>query len=121
MAFGNNNIELNEIKKQIINLPNFKESNDIKLAMNKLLNKKLNERNLVFSSSSFNLFQHILDIYAFSLMIPSLKSTIFKFIFNLYDYYLYSTIYMFHKDKLNLKEIKRKDYFFIYLNLFHLD
>ena len=104
-------IDKTEIKKQLANLLNFKEAKNIKINLNNLFNKKINERNLVFSSSSFNLFQYILDIYAFSLMIPSLKSTIFKFIFNLYDYYLYSTIYMFHKDKLNLKEIKRKDYF----------
>ena len=69
-------IDKTEIKKQLANLLNFKEAKNIKINLNNLFNKKINERNLVFSSSSFNLFQYILDIYAFSLMIPSLKSTI---------------------------------------------
>ena len=108
LPFKSITMNKNDIKKQITELINFKESKNIKINLNTLLNKKINERNLVFSSSSFNLFQYILDIYSFILIIPSLKSIILKYIFNIYDYYLYSTTYMFHKDKINIEEIKQK-------------
>jgi len=108
LPFKSITMNKNDIKKQITELINFKESKNIKINLNTLLNKKINERNLVFSSSSFNLFQYILDIYSFVLIIPSLKSIILKYIFNIYDYYLYSTTYMFHKDKINIEEIKQK-------------
>ena len=111
LPFKNIPTDKTEIKKQLTNLINFKESKNIKINLSNLFNKKINERNLVFSSSSFYLFQYILDIYSFSLIIPSLKATVLKYIFNIYDYFLYSTIYMFHKEKLNLKEIKQKNYF----------
>ena len=111
LPFKNISMDKTELKRQLKNLINFKEAKNIKINLSNLFNKKINERNLVFSSSSFYLFQYILDIYSFSLIIPSLKATILKYIFNIYDYFLYSTIYMFHKEKLNLKEIKQKNYF----------
>ena len=111
LPFKNISMDKTELKRQLTNLINFKEAKNIKINLSNLFNKKINERNLVFSSSSFYLFQYILDIYSFSLIIPSLKATILKYIFNIYDYFLYSTIYMFHKEKLNLKEIKQKNYF----------
>ena len=72
------------------------------------MNKKINERNLLFSSSSFYLFQYILDIFSFSLIIPTIKANILNKIFSLYDYYIYSTFNMFHKDKINIERIKQK-------------
>ena len=110
LPFKNLTMGIKDIKTQIINLIDYKESKNIKINLNNLFNKKINERNLVFSSSSFNLFQYILDIYSFSLIIPSLKATVLKYIFKIYDYYLYSTIYMFHKEKINIQEIKQKIY-----------
>ena len=108
LPFKSISMNKSDIKKQITELINFKEAKIIKINLNSLLNKKINERNLVFSSSSFNMFHFILDIYSFSLIIPSLKSIILKYIFNIYDYFLYSTTYMFHKDKINIEEIKQK-------------
>ena len=108
LPFGNINIEQNEIKKQIINLPNFKESNEIKLAMNKLLNKKLNERNLVFSTSSLNLLFYIFEFISFGLIIPIIRKKTIIDIFNLYDYFIYSSLLMFDHDKINIKKLKQK-------------
>ena len=108
LPFKSISMNKSDIKKQITELINFKEAKIIKINLNSLLNKKINERNLVFSYSSFNMFHFILDIYSFSLIIPSLKSIILKYIFNIYDYFLYSTTYMFHKDKINIEEIKQK-------------
>ena len=108
LPFKNNNMNKNEIKNQITNLINFKEAKNIKINLNNLFNKKLNERNLIFSSSSFYLFQYILDIYSYSIIIPPIKSDILKYIFNIYDYFIYSTILMFHKDRINFDEICHK-------------
>ena len=108
LPFKNNNMNKNEIKNQITNLINFKEAKNIKINLNNLFNKKLNERNLIFSSSSFYLFQYILDIYSYSIIIPPIKSDILKYIFNIYDYFIYSTILMFHKDRINFDEISHK-------------
>ena len=108
LPFGNTNIELNEIKKQIINLPNFKESKDIKLTINKLLNKKLNERNLVFSSSSFNLLYYIFEFISYGLIIPNIRNQIITNIFNIYDYYIYASLLMFDYDKRNIKKLQQK-------------
>ena len=108
LPFGNISIDLNEIKRQIINLPNFKESKDTKLAINKLLNKKLNERNLVFSISSFNLLLYIFEFISYGLIIPNIKKKIIMDIFNLYDYYIYSSLLMFDQDKINIKKLKQK-------------
>ena len=108
IPFKNIIINKNEIKKQITNLLNFKEDKNLKINLNNLFTKKLNERNLVFSSSSFFLFQYILDLYSFCLIISTMNTTILKHIFNIYDYFIFSTIYMFHKDKLNIEGIKQK-------------
>ena len=105
---NNNNLNKDEIKKQLINLPNFKESKDIKLSINKLLNKKINERNLIFTSSSFNLLFSIFEFVSYGLIIPNIRKKIFNDIFYLYDYYIYATIYMFNYDKINIEKLKRK-------------
>ena len=108
LPFKSISLDKNEIKNQITNLSNFKENKNIKINLNNLLNKKINERNLLFSSSSFYLFQYILDIFSFSLIIPTIKANILNKIFNIYDYYIYSTFNMFHKDKINIERIKQK-------------
>ena len=108
LPFKNITMDKNTLKNHITNLMNFKEGKNIKINLNNLLNKKINERNLLFSSSSFILFQYILDIYSYSFIIPSLKMTIINNIFILYDYFLYSTMHMFYKNKLNIDEIKQK-------------
>ena len=108
LPFKNITMDKNTLKNHITNLMNFKEGKNIKINLNNLLNKKINERNLLFSASSFILFQYILDIYSYSFIIPSLKMTIINNIFILYDYFLYSTMHMFYKNKLNIDEIKQK-------------
>ena len=108
LPYRNINIDKNEIKNQITNLINHKEAKNIKINLYNLFNKKLNERNLIFSSSSFYLFQYILDIYTYSLIIPTIKNDILKYMLNIYDYFIYSTILMFHQDKINIEEISQK-------------
>ena len=108
LPYSNHSKDKNEIKKRLTNLLNFKEGKNIKINLNHLFNKKINERNILFSSSSFHLFNYILDIYCFYLIIPSLKLDIFKAIFNIYEYFIYSTMYMFHRDKINFENIKKK-------------
>ena len=107
LPFKNIPMNKTEIKNQITNLLNFKENKTIKINLNNLFHKKLNERNLVFSSSTVYLFQYILDIYSFGLIIPMLKTIIIKYIFNIYDYYLYCTLFMFHKERMDIEEIKK--------------
>ena len=106
---NNNNLNKDEIKKQLINLPNLKESKDIKLSINKLLNKKINERNIIFTSSSFNLLFFIFEFVSYGLIIPNIRKKIFSDIFNLYDYYIYASIHMFNYDKINIEKLKRKN------------
>ena len=108
LPFSNTNIDKNEIKKHLTNLSNFKESKEIKLTINKLLNKKLNERNLVFSSSSFYLLFYIFEFISYGLIIPNIKNKIISDIFNLYDYYIYSSILMFNYDKINIQKLQQK-------------
>ena len=108
LPFKNTNWDKTEIKNQITNLINFKEGKNIKINLNNLFNKKLKERNLIFTFSSFYLFQYILDIYSYSLIVPSIKTEIMKYILNIFDYYIYSTLLMFHKDKINIDEISNK-------------
>ena len=108
LPFKNTNWDKTEIKNQITNLINFKEGKNIKINLNNLFNKKLKERNLIFTFSSFYLFQYILDIYSYSLIVPSIKTEIMKYILNIFDYYIYSTFLMFHKDKINIDEISNK-------------
>ena len=108
LPFIKNNTNKNEIKEHITNLCNFKESKSIKLNIHKLFNKKLNERNLVFSSSSFNLFFYIFELMSYTLIVPSIKKKIILDIFNLYDYFIYSTILMFNYDKINLEKLQQK-------------
>jgi len=108
LPFTNNSIDKNEIKNKLTNLSSFHESKDIKLNINKMLNKKLNERNLVFSSSSFNLLYYIFELISYYLIIPNMKKKIINDIFNLYDYYLYSSILMFNYDKTNNEKLRQK-------------
>ena len=108
LPFGNITMDKNEIKKQLTNLINFKESKDIKLNISKLFSKTLNERNLVFSSSSFNLLFHIFEFVSYSLIIPNIKAKIISDISNLYDYFIYSTILMFNYDKIYIEKLKQK-------------
>jgi hypothetical protein len=108
LPFGPINIDKNEIKKQLTNLNNFKESKNIKININKLYTKILNERNLVFSSSGFNLLFQIFDLYSYCLIIPTIKKKIITDIFNLYDYFVYSTLLMFNYDKINIEKLQQK-------------
>ena len=108
LPFTNISIDKNEIKNKLTNLSSFHESKDIKLNFNKLLNKKLNEKNLVFSSSSFNLLYYILELISYNLIIPNMKKKIINDIFNLYDYYLYSSILMFNYHKINNEKLSQK-------------
>ena len=108
LPFKNVSLDKNEIKNQITNLSNFKENKNIKINLNNLFNKKINERNFIFSSSSFFLFQYILDIFSYSLIIPTIKTNILNKIFDIYDYFIYATFNMFHKDKINIEKIKQK-------------
>ena len=108
LPFSNINIEKSEIKKHLTNLSKFQESKDIKLTINKLLNKKLNERNLVFSSSSFNLLFYIFEFISYGLIVPNIRNKIISDIFNLYDYYIYSSILMFNYDKINIQKLQQK-------------
>ena len=108
LPFSNNNIDKNEIKNKLNNLNNFHESKDIKLNLSKIFNKKLNERNLVFSSSSFILLYYIFELISYSIIIPNMKKHIINNIFNLYDYYVYSTILMFNYDKVNIERLSQK-------------
>ena len=106
--FTNNSTDKNEIKNKLTNLSSFHESKDIKLNFNKMLNKNLNERNLVFSSSSFNLLYYIFELISYSLIIPNMKKKIINDIFNLFDYYLYSSILMFNYDKTSNEKLRQK-------------
>ena len=108
LPFKSITMDKNEIKTQITNLSNFKDNKNIKINLNNLFNKKINERNLLFTSSSFYLFQNILDLFSYSLIIPEIKTNILKYIFDIYDYFIYSTFNMFHKDKINIEKIKQK-------------
>lgn len=108
LPFTNISIDKSEIKNKLTNLTSFHESKDIKLNFNKMLNKKINERNLVFTSSSFNLLYFIVELISYNLVIPSMKKKIINDIFNLYDYYLYSSILMFNYDKTNNEKLKQK-------------
>ena len=108
LPFTNVSIDKNEIKNKLTNLSSFHESKDIKLNFNKMLNKKLNERNLVFSSSSFNLLYYIFELISYNLIIPNMKKKIINDIFNIYDYYLYSSILMFNFDKTNNGKLRQK-------------
>ena len=108
LPFIKSNIDKNEIKKQITNLCNFQESKNIKLNIHKLFNKKINERNLVFSSSSFYLFFYIFEFISYTLIIPNIKKKIISDIFCLYDYFIYSTILMFNYDKIYIEKLQQK-------------
>ena len=108
LPFTNNSTDKNEIKNKLTNLSSFHESKDIKLNFNKMLNKNLNERNLVFSSSSFNLLYYIFELISYSLIIPNMKKKIINDIFNLFDYYLYSSILMFNYDKISNEKLRQK-------------
>ena len=108
LPFTNNSTDKNEIKNKLTNLSSFHESKDIKLNFNKMLNKNLNERNLVFSSSSFNLLYYIFELISYSLIIPNMKKKVINDIFNLFDYYLYSSILMFNYDKISNEKLRQK-------------
>lgn len=65
-----------------------------------ILSKKINNKNFIISSSSNLLIKSIMDLVTYLLFFDSLTYEIFLQIFNLYDYFIIATLFMFTDKKI---------------------
>lgn len=81
-----------------------------------ILSKKINNKNLIISSSSASLIRSLMDLVTYLIYFDSLTYEIFIQIFNLFDYFIIATLFMFTETKIihflfeevNSEELKKK-------------
>jgi len=65
-----------------------------------ILSKKINNKNLMISSSSATLVRSLMDLVTYVLFFDTLTYNIFLQIFNLFDYFIIATLFMFTDKKI---------------------
>jgi hypothetical protein len=81
-----------------------------------ILSKKLNNRNMIISSSTLTLNRTLLDLMTYLLFFDNLAFEVFLQIFNVYDYYIIACLNMFMdkkyiaqlRDDINVEEVRKK-------------
>jgi len=81
-----------------------------------ILSKKINNKNFIISTSSTTLIKSIMDLITYLLFFESLTYEIFLQIFNLFDYFIIATLFMFTDRKIisclfediNVEESRKK-------------
>lgn len=66
----------------------------------KILSKKLNNKNLIISSASTSLIRSIMDSVIYIFFFETLTYDVFLQIFNLFDYFIIATLFMFTEKKI---------------------
>jgi hypothetical protein len=91
-------------------------SHNIEVTNIEILSKKLNNRNIIISSSTVTLNKTLLDLMTYLLFFDNLAFEVFLQIFNVYDYYIIACINMFMdkkylaqlKEDINIEDVRKR-------------